>query len=137
MNDNEVSRILDFMDAFIKDDIIAKVKMFHRGGWSFSSQNIYYESKNKDILNNSIKITCVEFEHSAPDKTKTKVDISLKITNPDLLSDLLNKKIASNEMANIIKITLKRIDEANAQEKAYTYNRESFFDNVGKFILYN
>ncbi|RPJ07037.1 MAG: hypothetical protein EHM28_08555 [Spirochaetaceae bacterium] len=134
MNYNDVARILEFTDKFVKDDIIAKIKMFHRGGWSYSSQKLYYESINKDILINSLKIASVEFEHSTPDSKKSKVDILLKITNPELLSELLNKNSAPKELSNIIKITLKGTDDLNYQEKAFTYNLESFFDNIGKFI---
>jgi len=133
MNDNDVDRILDFMDTFIKDDIIAKIKMFHRGGWSFSSQKIYYESKNKTILTSSLRITCVEFKHSTQDSENTRIDISLKITNPELFLNSLNSR-KTQELSNQIKITFKKTDDLDYKEEAYTYNRESFFDNIGKYI---
>lgn len=134
MNESDVEKILVFLETFIRDNIINQIEKFYRGGWSYASQEIFYSSRDKNILDNSVKITCVEFKHMEHDGENINVEISIKITNPELFLTLLNNSDTAQQISKTIKITLRRTDNPNYQAEAYTYSRETFFDDIGRYI---
>jgi hypothetical protein len=134
MDVTEMKRVCEFVDTFIKDDIIKQIDKRKSciDYWYIDSQKIY-TFNTKNILSIFEKITCVEFLHST-DQSKTKVDILIRITNPELLFKILDrdKNLPREEISKLIEITLKRIGDYKEQQ--YTYKTDTFIEDIINYI---